>query len=239
MSKRVRSVSIDASSFKRMKAGPKKYRRGKYAKAKPLIAQIRDALAESKEVLTALSVVGQATVTAAGAYVVLINSSTQGAEYNQHVGRQATHKYVEVDVTIANDGGATPKGDAGFWSIILDRQPNGALAAYSDMYDGSVVAVAGNMFRNTQTNQERFKVIAHEEFAVGPAVTGSIPYRCHRYIDLSKLSGGDEKLSLNATGGGIATIDHGALLFTWGTTLSTATNTSTLTGQSKYRFTDM
>lgn len=202
-------------------------------------------VAEAKEILQDLGNTFNATQT----YVALLNGVAEGTDYTNRVGRSVNHKYVEVSIgiinSLANTATATvSSGDYGFWSIVYDRQPNGALAAFSDIFDGA----NGLAHRVTSKNQDRFKIIAREEWAVGgnfqPITagvggSGAQPYHIRRFIDLSKLKGNDAKAKYQGTSAAITDIDEGALLFVAASSLTTAADNSVMVVNIKYRFTDM
>lgn len=218
-----------------------------------LIKKVINSDAEKKEILTSLNTNANATAT----FVILVNGTAQGVAYNQRVGLEATHAYIEVSIGIINNPNFATNttgpygGDFGFWALVLDRQPNGAAPIYTDIFDNSAgTAAAGTDFRITTTNQDRFKIISRNEWAVGCAtgnpssgaviaITGAPPYHVKEYIDLSKLGGKDQKSNFSGTGATIASIDSGALFFVWASSTSDADNNTTLYGQCKYRFTDV
>lgn len=209
--------------------------------------------AESKEVLTSVSFLANATRTNCTATSpTLLNGMAQGLTGTTRVGLEVTHAYLEVDLMIYNnliDSNTGPLvGDAGFWAIVLDRQPN-STATFATMFDNSLAIGEGTDFRITTTNQDRFKIVSRNEWSVGCAgtfnagvpviVSGAQPYHVKEYIDLSKMHGLDQKTNYLDNGGTIVSIDSGALYFVFASTTSDANNNTQCLGQAKYRFKDI
>lgn len=239
----------NASSITKSK---KSYKRGSYSKSNKLANFIKAVVrssAEHKEVLTSVGV----TYNGTQSNVVVLNPVAEGSDYNQRVGREITHSYLEVNLGIfclPPTGGNNALGDFGFWAIVLDRQPTGSLPAFNVIFDDSLGIGQGSDFRITTTNQDRFKIISRNEWSIGSngqfngpnpssGMSGASPYHVKEFIDLSKLGGRDQTVNYNGTAGGIATIDSGAIYFVSAATLSSANATAQLIGQAKYRYTDV
>lgn len=173
--------------------------------------------------------------------VALINSVGEGSDATQRIGRKITHNYIEVKLII--NSYVTGPYDAGFWSIVLDRQPTGSLPAFTDIYDTTTASnVPGLACRNTLVNPDRFKVLATEDYVVstlnsGQGATG--PYYCSRFIDLRKLKGTDALCTWGSSSGGIANVTHGAIYIMFASTLAQAATPNTVYYLTKYRFTDV
>lgn len=228
----------------------KSYTRGKYSKNKGLasfIKQVVKGTAEKKEILTSLA----STLNTTQNNVILLNGVAEGTDYNQRVGREVTHNYIEVNIVISSNAasGSGLPGDCGFWAIILDRQPAGSLPAFNTMFDDSLSIGQGLDFRITSTNQDRFKIISRNEWSCGntgsftasvQGGSGAQPYHVKEFIDLSKIKGRDSTTNFNATSAAIGSIDSGCLYFVVASTFgSTGNLVSTVVGAAKYRFTDV
>lgn len=218
-----------------------------------LIKKVIQGEAEKKEVLTSVS----ATATGTQSFITLLNGIAQGTTALTRVGDEVTHCYIEISIGITNFvdtnavAAALIQGDYGFWAIVLDRQPNGATPAYTDIFDNSLGVGTGTDFRITTTYQDRFKILSRNEWSVGCAgidngtatfVSGAQPYHIKEYVDLSKLGISnplDQKANYSNTGATIASIDSGAIFFVWASTNTNADNNTTLKGQCKYRFSDI
>lgn len=229
------------------------YKRGKYNKSSNKLANFVKAVirndAEKKEALTGLT----NTLTATQSAVTLVSGIAQGTTGITRVGLEVTHAYLEVTLTIYNQVtsvGAIPiGGDAGFWALVLDRQPNGAAPTFAQIFDDSVGGQSGNDFRITTTNQDRFKILKREEWSIGCAgalsagagatYSGAAPYHCKEFIDMSKAKGFDSKANFSGSGSSIASIDSGAIFFCIAGSLCDADNNTVYVGQVKYRFTDL
>lgn len=252
MVKRIRSSDYAANpqygrlkKFKRFTKSRMQAKQGQVALIKKIISN----QAEAKEVLTYLS----ATLNATQSYISLLNAVAEGTDYNTRVGRSITHKYIHLQMSIVMNADVTAAdqayGETGFWSIVFDRQSNGAAPAFGDIYDtlGGTVP-PGLAHRNTGNFQDRFKVVCHEDFALGSnnkgvAVTGggtgAVPYRCNKYIDLTNWKGGDQNTKFLSNAATINAIDTGAFFLIVAGQYVTATNTAFWSANVKYRFTDM
>lgn len=222
---------------------PTSYKKNSFAaKVKKVLHQS----AEHKEAVTNLNTDLNSTQTS----VQVLNAIAEGTSPISRVGRAVTHSYCEVDIAITFQNISSnidPRGDFGFWAIVLDRQPNGALAAFGDIFD-TTNSVPGLAFRNTLNFQDRFKILCREEWVVGQMgiasaaalfSTGAQAYHMKKYIDMSNLEGNDATTNYLGSTANINTIDQGALLFVAASTVSTATNAAHIYGQAKWRFTDV
>ena len=167
--------------------------------------------------------------------VSLINAIITGTDTNNRIGRKLTHRSCNMKVLISQSANCT-NGDTGFWAVVLDRQPNGALAAFSDIFDTTPGSTLGLAEKNVKLYQDRFKILAMETWIVGPVGQGD-PYRKDRWIDLSKLKGPDATANYNGTGGTIADLNNGALLFVSAQNASSSPQV-TVAYNANYRYTD-
>jgi len=247
-SKQSRSSVGNATSTGKSKV----YRKSKGGSAKGGLAKYIKAViqntAEKKQALTGIA----ATLNNAQTVVTLVSGMSQGATGSNRVGDEINYVYFEVNIAAYNSVITTstpPNGDCGFWSLILDRQPNGALAAFADIYDDSVGGISGLDFRTSLKNADRFLVLKTEEWSIGcgylntagtySTLSGAEPYKCKSFVDMRK-KGNDAKESFNAgTTGAITAIDSNAVLFVWASTLTTTNNNTNLLAQVKCRYTDM
>ena len=173
-----------------------------------------------------------------GSLIFLLNPVVEGTDYNNRVGLSITHKYLNVSVSITQSGFQ----DWGFYAIVLDRQPNGALPLGSDIYDNSSTPYSnlGYASRNTHLWSDRFQVVMHQDFKVGANSGGAEPWFMRHYVDLSKLRGRDARTKFSGTGGSIGNISEGSLLFFISTGANNnAGGASVVNVGTKYRFTDV
>lgn len=207
--------------------GPFKRRRLPYKKNYKLslnkrIKQAISGVAEKKELVyfykdqSLYSTGGVPSLSTASA-VYCLNNVAEGSDSNQRIGRKITHAYVEIDINVylTNAGPPTNLWDAGFWSIVLDRQPNNTVASYNDIYDitsgGITFVSAGLAHRNTIVNQDRFVILRREEFSV-VSYPQSEQYHKKVFVDLGRLRGGDKTATFNGTGANVP--NNAAILFT-------------------------
>ena len=191
---------------------------------------------EVKDCLTyASTALQQGTVVGTASTVSLINAVATGTDVSNRIGRKVTHRNCTMKVLVTQGTGCT-NGDTGFWAVVLDRQPNGALAAFSDIFDTTNSPTLGLAEKNTRLYQDRFKVLAMEPWVIGPLGQGD-PYRKDRFIDMSKLKSNDATANYNGTGATISDLNNGALLFVAAQSGSQAL-TSNVAYNAHYRFSD-
>lgn len=199
-----------------------------FYQVKSMIKREEQSSREKKEVDTVSS--DQPVNTGATVY---INGMAEGTDFNQRVGRSVMHAYLQMDIVITLNA-ANTTGDSGQFGIVLDRQSNGGLASFNQIYD-LTTASAGTAFRNTQLYSDRFKVIKTFEYNL--SVTGPSQLHVREYIPLYKMLRhlDAETRYLNTTAA-IASCATNSLLLVYGSILST--NLSTLNYNIRYRFTD-
>lgn len=226
MVSRPRKRGLEASYSKVYK---KKTERRNY---RPLISRL---LPESKEVITAAATVLYGGTTANGVTVALLNGIAEGLDYNNRIGRKIRAKYVDCSISVETGN----NGDYGFWAIVLDRQPTGSVPAFTDIFDtaGTDVGLAP---KNTNIYQDRFLLLAREEFAIG-INTQCPPYHVKRYVSMSKLQGRDATCNFSSSAATIAAINNGAvyIVAAAGDNSSAALTGTTFKFTTKYRFTDV
>lgn len=184
--------------------------------------------------------INNGTFTTVGATSQL-NAPIEGTDYNQRIGRKVRHHYLMLDITI-QAGITQGPNDAGQISVVLDRQPNGSVAAFSDIYDTSS-AVAGSAFRNTAVNSERFLVLKTGQYIIGgttgvdPGTTPTI-VKQRWFIPLHRFRNpGDQHAVFNTSNTGTCT-SNAILIAYGGNIVASGTTTPTMTFNSRYRYFD-
>ena len=206
------------------------------ARALRLVRQLQPELHAISNFNTVLTIYGGTTATSQS--IVLMNSVGQGADTNTRIGRKIRHMSCQIKVCISSLTAST-LSDSGFWSLILDRQPNGALAAFTDIFD-TTAGLSGLAPRTILTSQERFRVLATEQWRIGASGQGAEPYIYNRYIDMSKLKGQDAIATFSSGAAGIAAFNSGALLLVYGQNALNVIGTATQVNSSVvYKFTDV
>lgn len=184
-------------------------------------------MAEAKEITTTISenLYSASGSIATNTSVTLIDGVAEGTDEFQRIGKKVTHKQLEVSINIVQSGNqntstANPPAvwDAGFWAIVLDRQPNLALPGFGTIFDvssGSLTyADAGLAMRLTTGYQDRFVIVAREEWSTTSPLGGGDPYHMKKFIDLAKiLKGRDKTVNFSGTDATIGSINYGALYF--------------------------
>jgi len=168
--------------------------------------------------------------------VALVSGIAEGTGLSQRVGRKVQHGYIMLDIFITS-GSMSTQYDSGRISIVLDRQPNQAVAAYGDIYH-TTTALAGNSFRDTTENQDRFKVLKNIQYMVaGNASTGSQQIFKHTcFISLKYLQGLDRNQTFGSNTA--ASVQSNSILITYGGN-QVAAAFPQITYNVKYRYTDV
>lgn len=192
------------------------------------------------------SLFGGTAYNTTSATVNVLNAVAEGSDVSTRIGRKINHKSLSIDMyvstgsitsTAATVTGAT-QADWGFWAIVLDRQPNGNLPNFTDIFDSSGGNPAGQLFNTTIQNQDRFLIIRRETVDV---VFLSKVHHTKKYIDLSKLKGLDQRATFGGTGSGIGNMNHGSLYLVCAQSNPNNTGSAFTTSfiwNTKYRFTD-
>ena len=144
---------------------------------------------------------------------VLINGVQQGTGITHRLGSVINQHLLDIniDTSYPSSGAGTMSG---FWAIVLDRQPNGTVASFSDIFDMHFATIrgqgdgAGNAFTRYDTG-DRYQVLIQERWA-----TGSMPYQYWNTIDLHSIT---SKFNASSSCGIPIT---GALLLCWGSTVA-------------------
>lgn len=120
---------------------------------------------------------------------VALSTIAQGTNFNQRIGNHVTSKYVHFRICVQIGAAATgTSADCCYrFSVVLDKQPNGALATFGTIWD-TAVADGALALRNAAQYGDRFRVLKE--------VHGTINYNGNsvsfhdEYINLEML---DEK----------------------------------------------
>lgn len=168
--------------------------------------------------------------------VALINVVAQGSDNTDRIGRKITFKSIEYDYVYQNDSAAL--GTVAAWpdnaacakiAVVYDKQPNGALPAWSDIFTntGSVMAPFG--LKNIN-NIDRFDILMTDRVVIDNA--SALAQRVHRYLPVNL------ECRYDGTTSGIADITSGSLLFCYADDNTNNTNNSTILGRVRVLYTD-
>lgn len=149
----------------------------------------------------------------------------QGLTTGQRVGNHIHPQYIYTRGSVSSNTTGIEAYNF-FIAVILDRQPNGALANFSDIYD-ITIPDAGNALRTIQSTGKRFKVLKRVDID-NICLNGVNCQSWEMYIDLQKaLSDSDrdtEYLSNVGTTAGWST-NHYIIAFGCANGTNTVTNT--------------
>lgn len=202
-----------SSDFQRP-GGKKSYKRSTEYKTQTDLRRVKRAINNVLELKECYPNAGSFTLSTSGS-VTYMSTIAQGTDINQRVGRTINYHSVVIDVAVnPNATNSNPPAN-GFWAIVLDRQPNGALATFGDIFDiANGLGDPAFAHRNTIRFADRFVVLTRRDFASGPQLATDNGYQCREYLPLaSRLRGEDIKMKYQGTSAAITDAATGALLF--------------------------
>lgn len=163
--------------------------------------------------------------------IVHIPIIAQGAGESERIGRQVSLKSLQIHGRLYNGTTATINNIT--MSIVYDRQPNKALAGWTDIYDSN----SANSFKKDE-NKDRFQIIKEWRLVVtGSQVTTNVGFGrpLEKYIKLKGLP-----VSYSTAGtGAIGDINTGALLFCAIGSSATGTTSCSFQGGFRVRYVDV
>lgn len=83
---------------------------------------------------------------------LLINGVQQGNGSAERLGTVITQDLLEINIFVPSN-----QEDTGFWAIVLDRQSNGSVASFSDIFDMSISPSGGGMAFKRMDTGNRFQ----------------------------------------------------------------------------------
>lgn len=155
-----------------------------------------------------------------------LNLIPNGSDVSERVGREAVMISVQVTGHFFTNGASA--GDDVFWAVVYDRQTNGALPTWQDVY--TTDAVVPNI--RTHYNRKRFKVLG-SGYIVVPKVGADIrhvPFNFYR-----KLKHPVEYSSAAAI---IDNVRSGSLIWMVRGTGAAGADDTSFSGSARVRFTD-
>jgi hypothetical protein len=222
----------------------KSFKKSTEYKVQTNFRRIKRSIANVLELKEVYPNAGAAALSTSGT-VTYMSGIPQGTEINQRVGRTINYHSVVIDVAVNPNALSTAPPGNGFWAIVLDRQPNGALATFGDIFDlANGLGDPAFCHRNTIRYADRFVVLIRADFASGQQTATLNGYQCKEYIHLaSRLRGEDVKSKYQGTSALISDAATGALLFVSCLSNQSAfngggINPPQITWNSKLRYTD-
>lgn len=167
----------------------------------------------------------------------LLTICQTGTDNNANrIGRKITNKSVQYDLMWCASSGdlgtaaAWPEG-AGVckWALVYDKQPNGALATWDDVFNSTTNIATPFCFKN-YNNIDRFDILAIEEFEI--CVTGPNIQRKSRFVPMNL------ETRFDGTSNAITDVQSGCLLMVYGDSNSTGAAAASLTGRIRVLYTD-
>lgn len=230
--KRQLSIGIDVPSGKRLKRMQrvKKFVR----RSRTMGNKYRQATAGVPELKYCDNTVNSAATSSGSSQ--LLTTIAQGSDNVDRIGRKITMASVQYDVAfgattteLGNTAAYPDTYDVCKMAIVYDKQPNGALATWSDVYAAPVSVAAPFSYKN-YNNIDRFDILATEEFSI--SLAGPNMERKQRYVPL-KL-----ETRFDGTGNTVADIQSGALIVVWADMNSAGANYGALTGRFRILYSD-
>lgn len=226
--------------------GPKKKRK-QYKQTKltnqTLLTRLINNRAEKKQLDTVVVDTSTFVSNASNTYVACLNQTAEGDDSVNRTGRSINHSYLEIDfsmyasATMLSALAGQQSSFLGRIAIILDKQPNQALASYASIYE-VVSSLNGSALRNVQTYPDRFQVLNTEIIQFS---TSQGSFKKKIFINLAnRLKGKDQEAKYAATAAAVP--GTGAILIA---VANDATNVTAGLGNytmqyfARYRFTDL
>jgi len=232
-----------STEFQRVGAR-KTYKKSTEYKTQANLRRIKRAVTNVLELKEVYPNAGAAALSTSG-LVTYMSAIGQGSDINQRIGRAINYHSVVIDVAINPNALNVSSAANGFWAIVFDRQPNGALATFGDIFDlANGLGDPAFTHRNTIKYADRFIVLTRKDFCVGIQYATDNGYQCREYIHLaSRLRGEDVKSKYQGTSAAITDAATGALLFVsclsnQATFNGGGSNPPLITWNSKLRYTD-
>lgn len=166
-------------------------KKGKFSKSQR--SYIRKAVSKSAELKyfdTYTSITAPATVT-------LLNGITQGAEYNQRIGRHSKIQSVSLKGSILST--STGAGQIYRWWLVWDKQSNGSTPSFTDV----LTANSAYAEKNVAVNADRFTIL-RTGLITSPLSGNSMDCNIDCYVKVGRDS---------EFGTALVPPTHGALLF--------------------------
>lgn len=183
------------------------------------------------------TVISYASVLNAG-YVISLNIIGEGDDYNQRNGRRIFAQYIEYDLFFTYGSAAssaTPQYNAATWHLVYDRQPNGAAATYTDIFDTSTITLPAYSFKNIKGNQDRFRILKSWAGTVGYQGNTDTSQRVRGFLPLSNLPNRGAHITYGS--GGVVLPTTGAVYLCYCTDNSTL-NVISFYGGVRFVYTD-
>lgn len=153
-----RTVTIDGPTVSRKRS--RSAARSRRPSVALQVKRILDKRVEQKFIDTTTNITLSAT-----SYVQTLNVIGEGTDYNTRIGRHIAAKAIMIDITflpgtVAN---VASNADYGIIALVWDKQPNGAVATYANIFSGPTAQPFPNM-----NNSDRFKILKLENFYIQP-----------------------------------------------------------------------
>ena len=194
-------------------------------------------LPELKEFSTTFS----SSIPAAGGTVLCLNQVPQGTDIGNRIGRHLSPQNCDFNFLVLPGTGAAAGPafmDAMYIALVWDRQPDGLLALYNNVFDTSS-ATPALAFKDTAAYRERFTIIWEERVSVqqqtGTLVPNFSPNYGRKFCDLSKRFKDTEYY------GAVTSIPStGGLLLCYASYSNTgAASSASLSANIKFQYTDL
>lgn len=160
---------------------------------------VPDRMAERKYVDTILAMTVTGSTTG-----VLLNGVAEGSDNTNRIGRKTLIKSVSIKGQFAisqTDLGSVAfpeNGDTVKVAIVLDTQPNGALAAITDVW-----TTGGPFAHRNLDNIERFQVLQEDIYSVGLTGPNAVAHQRYSKVDIPVRYTGTAAAIANITTGSL------------------------------------
>jgi len=153
--------------------------------------------------------------------IIALNITRMGTDDFQRVGKEISMKYGELMASVWVSGARTNTNDFMRYAIVYDRQTNGALPLYGDIFKSTDLnggTTADAYAHINEDNKDRFLVLLDKQWGIpsdlptgaselGQTFNGPFPSRIRHHINLKNLA-----CKYLNDGGVITSIGSGSLL---------------------------
>jgi len=167
--------------------------------------------------------------------VALLNGLTLGVTASTRTGRKIAMRKIDALVRFSAENPLPTPGAHVRWSLVYDKQSNGAAPAYTAVYD----SITPTSLRNV-SNLLRFDILAEESCVVTGATNAASNDPAPGQIQLVEFKENLELPTRYNTGnaGTVADIQTGGLFFCYCSNIAAGTGDVDCTGQIRVWFTD-
>lgn len=157
--------------------------------------------------------VSQTSLITTGSYY--ISGIAVGDDYTDREGRAIRYLHMNLKMMLSAIA-ATTTSNFGRWAIVLDRQPNGTLATYAQVFNTAVGLGDAAIAPQIAGTEERFRILSDHAFHISPLTGGKPNQYWDIDLDLARmLNARDQIQRFNSTVATVSAVNTNALLLVY------------------------